>query len=293
MKFQLSILLLALAASSHAIDVGCLIRRATWGGGNLLTCFAQNVTESLPCANPDEQEELNITNPPTDFPDGTTEEDLEGISIKDRRLPHFPKRLYKKFKKLRAIECDNTGLENLTDEDFRGLTILVYISFPRNRFKMLPGRLFRFTPNLQWVRFHGNPSLTNIGFNLFKHLFFLRELNFSGSGCANVIETNPSLLTRLAGLLMGKCPPDPDDFEEDMNNMECSFKDSGSKEKSNEKKLKELNLGETGCTNTTVTDTTSVATTTGDLLSECPPDPKDLEEDFDYAMVYKIVHSVW
>ncbi|KAG5667372.1 hypothetical protein PVAND_015354 [Polypedilum vanderplanki] len=205
---------MVLVTSTYAINLCCLIKNAVWGGGNISTCFATNVTESNSTVSEEEQEELNI-NPDDLNAANKTEEDLEGIHIKDHKLPCFPKRMYRRFRRLQAIEFDNSQLETVTDEDFRGLLNLRYVSCPRNKFKMLPGRLFRFTPNLQWVKFHGNSLLKHIGFNLFKHL----------------------------------------------------------------RKLKEVNLGQTGCTNTTVTDTTSVATTTGDLLSECPPDPKDLEED--------------
>jgi hypothetical protein len=179
------------------------------------------VTESDETVDEELQEELNIA--PEDLPANTTTEDIEGIYVKDKRLFNFPKRMARQFPRLKAIEFDNTELETVTDDEFRGLSLLVYISCPKNKFKMLPGRLFRFNPALKWVKFNDNTQLANIGFNLFKHLQNLIELNFGSTGCTNTTVTDTSLLTRIAGRLLGSCPPDEDDFEEDMDNMECEW----------------------------------------------------------------------
>lgn len=114
---------------------------------------------------------------------------------------------------------------------------------PRNRFRSLQGRLFRHTPNLRWLRFHNNPSLINVGFNIFGWLPYLREVNFGGIGCGQDQElnsTDTSIFSRIASRLMLACPPDEDDLADDLDGMECNFdpdKSSRSKRNSREANL--------------------------------------------------------
>lgn len=241
MKLLLSgLLLTALMVSVTPLDLKCLFKNVQTDFGNVFTCLGEEVIEPCPCnQNSTTSEELNIANP-EDIPDGKTEEDLEYLYVKDLNITNFPKRLWKKFWKLKGIEFDGTNISDLRSSYFQGLDFLLHVSFPRNKIKKLPGRLFRWNFNIRWVKFEGNLELKNIGFNLFKHLRWLRRVNFAGAGCVDADEQDTTLFTQLASKLFGTCPPDPDDMASDMEIMECTFdnskdsKESGSKEKSKE-----------------------------------------------------------
>ncbi|XP_070507806.1 uncharacterized protein [Chironomus tepperi] len=223
-KAKILILLLAISASTNAIDVNCNFMKAVFGGSNILTCFANKVEESINSPEPDE---INIVNK-CDLPDNTTLEDVEGIYSKGIEWPRFPINLWKKLPKLKAIEMDGAGLENLRSTYFFNLTGLVHLGFPRNKFTQLQGRLFRHCPGLKWIRFNDNPDLVNIGFNLFGNLPYLKEINFGGIGCGEpddtMKSTDSSMFSKIASRFLRACPPDEEDLADDMENMECTFK---------------------------------------------------------------------
>jgi len=198
--------------------------KAVFGGSNILTCFASQVRESIGCEEPDE---INIVNE-CDLPANTTLDDVEGIFSKGVEWPRFPINLWKKLPKLKAIEMDGAGLDTLRSTYFFNLTELVHLSFPRNKFTKLQGRLFRHCKKLKWVKFHENPSLINIGFNLFGNLPYLKEINFGGIGCGEpndtMSTTDTSLFSKIASRFIRACPPEEEDLASDMDNMECTFK---------------------------------------------------------------------
>lgn len=119
---------------------------------------------------------------------------------------------------------------------FEGLDFLLSVKFPRNKLKKLPGRLFRWNFNIRWISFEANIELKNVGFNLFKHLRWLRKVNFKNDICGSepteAVGSDNSVFVQLAQLLWASCPPDPDDMAKDMENMQCEFDNSkgGSKE---------------------------------------------------------------
>ena len=214
--------------------------KAVFGGSNILTCFANQVRESIGCEEPDE---INIVNE-CDLPANTTIDEVEGIFSKGIEWPRFPINLWKKLPKLRAIEMDGAGLDTLRSTYFFNLTELVHLSFPRNKFTKLQGRLFRHCRKLKWVKFHENPDLKNIGFNLFGNLPYLKEINFGGIGCGDANDTmattDTTLFSRIASRFVRSCPPDEEDMADDMENMECTFNEdfeSGSKPKGSKETL--------------------------------------------------------
>ena len=229
----LSIFLLIIAFTAYptnAIDVRCNFMRAVFGGSNILTCFVENVFDSWIGS-----EEMNIVNL-CDLPAGTNITDVEGIFSRNIQWPRFPINLYKKFPNLRAIEFDNCGLGSIRSTHLINLNLLVHFSMPRNRFIRLQGRLFRFTPNLRSVRFHGNIFLINVGFNIFGNLPYLRDVDFGGIGCgAGEILQGTGNFSRISSRLMRACPPDEDDLADDLDGMQCDFdlsKETKSKSKS-------------------------------------------------------------
>lgn len=226
------LLIVAITASTNAIDVQCNFMRAVFGGSNILTCFAMNVRESIGCADPDE---INIVNP-GDLPANTTESDVEGIFSRNINWPRFPINLHKKFPRLRAIELDNAGLRSIRSTHLIHLNFLVHVSLQRNRFIRLQGRLFRFTRNIRTVNFHGNIFIINIGFNIFGNLPYLREVDFDGIGCgAGKILSGTGDFSRIASRLMRACPPDEDDLTDDLDGMKCDFDTSKETDSSSSK----------------------------------------------------------
>lgn len=204
------------------MDILCKFGDKLTEFGNIFGCDAENVTETLPCDRDFDPDELQIINP-GDLPPGKTEEDLEGIFVKNIPMRRFPKNLFKKFWKLKVLDFDNCNLDSLRSSNFFGLDFLLSVSFKNNKLKKLPGRLFR---NNRWLRkfeFGGNRDLLNIGFNLFSHLRYLRNINLENLGCGSFTETNPTLFGQLASKLFRECEPDPDEMANDMENMECTF----------------------------------------------------------------------
>ncbi|CAG9810891.1 unnamed protein product [Chironomus riparius] len=217
---ELKFCVVAFTASTNAIDVRCNFMRAMFGGSNILTCFVEAVRESIGCANPDE---ITIVNP-GDLPSGNVISDVEGIFSRNIEWPRFPINLYKQFPRLRAIEFDNAGLRSIRSTHFINLNVLVHVSFQRNRFVRLQGRLFRFTRNLRSIRFHGNIFIINVGFNIFGNLPYLRDVNFDGIGCGrDKILSGTGDFSRIASRLMRACPPDEDDLTDDLDGMQCDF----------------------------------------------------------------------
>lgn len=227
----------ALVVTVTPLDLKCAFKYVLTDFGNVLTCLGEEIIEPLPCdTNTTTSEELNIVNP-EDIPDGKTEEDLEYLYVRDLNVTDFPRRLRKKFWKLKGIEFDGCNIGELRSSFFEGLDFLMSVKFPKNKLKKLPGRLFRWNFNIRWIEFGGNSELKNVGFNLFKHLRWLRKIDFSGGGCgesaaAELAAGDTSAFIALAQSLWMECPADPEDMAEDMNNMNCEFDNSkgGSKE---------------------------------------------------------------
>lgn len=224
----------AFVAHVTPLDILCDFTEKLTEFGNIFGCDAKNITETLPCDDFD-NEELQIQNP-KDLPAGKTEEDLEGIWVKDLKVPKFPKNLYKKFWKLKVLDFDGCDLDGLRSSNFFGLDFLLSVNFKNNKLKKLSGRLFRFNRWLRKFEFGGNSELNNVGFNLFGHLRYLRELDFGNIGCGSFNSRNTSEFGQIASKLFGDCPPDPEDTAKDMDNMECNFTGNTDKSKSTSSK---------------------------------------------------------
>lgn len=220
------------------LKLRCLFKNFTTDFGDAFGCEGEEIVEPVPCdVGTPEEEELTIANP-EDIPEGKEEEDLEYLYVKDLNVTEFPRRLRKKFWKLKGIEFDGCNIGDLRSSFFEGLDFLMSIKFPKNKLKKLQGRLFRWNFNIRWIEFGGNQDLKNVGFNLFKHLRWLRKVDLTGGDCASdpaeLVNGNTTVFTELAQKLWKKCPADPEDMAEDMENMTCEFDNTkgGSKESS-------------------------------------------------------------
>jgi hypothetical protein len=189
--------------------------------GNLLknVCEVEEVTPTLPCDEKD-PDELWIKN----LPPNITEKDIDGIWAKNITFPRFPINLGNRFWNLKDLDFDGCGLDRLRSSYFTGLDFLLNMKFKNNKLKKLSGRLFRGQRWLRNVDFGGNLDLKNIGFQLFNNLRYIRKIDLSNIGCGSFQETNSALINAFASKLFGSCPPDPEDLENDLNNMECEFK---------------------------------------------------------------------
>jgi Leucine rich repeat len=204
-----------LIASVTSTDVDCNFRDALWTDETLTTCFGTDIEE-----NPND-ETLSLNNTES-LPPGKTEENVEAIYMQDFNITNFP--FFTNLPWIKAMTWTSCEITFLRSSHFRGLNNLKHVNFPNNKLTRLPGRLFRHTPNLRFVNFGGNKQLKHIGFNLFKSLRFLLEINFGGSECApGSSTTNSDLLTALTAQFMKDCPPHPEDNEKDLEAMECDF----------------------------------------------------------------------
>lgn len=227
----------ALVVTVTPLGLKCDFKDVLTDFGSVFACLGKEVVPPVPCdANSTINEELIIANP-EDIPEGKTEEDLEYLYVKDLNVTDFPRRLRKKFWKLKGIEFDGCNIGELRSSFFEGLDFLMSVKFPKNKLKKLPGRLFRWNFNIRWIEFGGNAELKNVGFNLFKHLRWLRKVDFSSGGCgdsslAELVGGDTSVFNGLAQLLWKDCPADPEDMAKDMETMQCEFDNSkgGSKE---------------------------------------------------------------
>jgi hypothetical protein len=207
--------LIAIIASVTSLDLGCLFRRVAWEDGTYTTCFGDKVVE-----NPDDQN-LSFSNP-ENLPSGQTEEDIEAVYMQNFNITNFP--FFEKTPWIKAMIWSQCEITFLRSSHFRGLNRLTFLSFPNNQLVRIPGRLFRHAPSLKWVGFQGNKKLRHVGFNLFKSLRFLLQINFSEIECApDATATNSDLITALTARFMKDCPPHPEDNEKDLEVMECEF----------------------------------------------------------------------
>ena len=142
-----TLLLTALLASVTSMDVLCQFKTIRDQFGERLGCEAESVDDDPNTCNCDNRDpdELYIDNP-EDLPPGKTEDDIEFFNFTDLPLRRFPRNL-RKFWKLKTLDFENCGLEDLRSSYFSGLDFLLSARFPRNKLKKLPGRLFR---NNRW-----------------------------------------------------------------------------------------------------------------------------------------------
>ncbi|CAH1734391.1 unnamed protein product [Chironomus riparius] len=230
------LIIAAFSASSNALRIRCDFQNMTWTFGNAYTCLG-NVIDNV------DEEVLEIENDGM-HPCPFNNSDVWGLFIRNQNVTNLPLDIGWKFPNLRGLECDNCNLISLRSSMLERLTNLLHFAVPRNRIRNLPGNMFRFTINLEWVYLHGN-QISNAGFNVLKVLRRLQGIFLAGNGCIsrNAMFDNNAVFGIMHSLATG-CPPTLDDFIRDTENSECTYKDedtSHSRRKgSSEEKSKRL-----------------------------------------------------
>ena len=127
--------------------------------------------------------------------------DVEYLRIFNQNVKFLPINIAKYFPNLKQIYVKHSKLENITTNDFRGLTQLTAMFMTNNKLKELPCGVFQTNNKLEEIHFEHN-ILTKIGSDVFKPLALLRFAHFRKNNCIDKDVENslevPALLNEIA-----------------------------------------------------------------------------------------------
>lgn len=215
-RLKLVILVAALAASSSALRINCDFKNITWTFGNGYSCELRNIIDN---SDPN----TLVINNTAEHRVGFSNNNVLGFLMKNIDIKELPRNIGWRFRALQGLECENCGIERLRSSVLERLSGLTHLALQRNKIKKIPGNFFRFTIELQWVYFHNN-QLNNAGLNFMKVLKKLRGIYFANNGCMsdNAVFERSRFLNIMFNM-MRRCPPDEEDFNNDVDNTECNF----------------------------------------------------------------------
>ncbi|XP_070507833.1 uncharacterized protein MCAP_0864-like [Chironomus tepperi] len=113
---------------------------------------------------------------------GKNNNDITGLSIRDKRMQYMPANLADKFKNLIAMRIRNGKLKEVSQSDFKSFPKLRYLNLDANDLEVLDDDLFEFNPLLEVIWFEGN-KIKAIGQSTFANLKNLRDLDMNGNIC--------------------------------------------------------------------------------------------------------------
>lgn len=137
---------------------------------------------------------------------GKQNTDVEAFFAHEQPLTFIPKSITAFFPNVVAISINNTGLKELSSDDFKDFPSLKNLHVNYNMLEMLRTDLFRYNPKLETILVWNN-NLKHVGFNLISHLTNLKAAQLTNSPCINFAAENSDALTELSYKLSVYCPP--------------------------------------------------------------------------------------
>ncbi|KAL7015703.1 hypothetical protein ACKWTF_016612 [Chironomus riparius] len=113
---------------------------------------------------------------------GKSNNDVTGLSIRDKKMQYMPSNLADKFKNLIAMRIRQGKLKEISQSDFKTFPKLRYLNLDANDLEVLDDDLFDFNPLLEVIWFEGN-KIKAIGQSTFGNLKNLRDLDMNGNTC--------------------------------------------------------------------------------------------------------------
>ncbi|KAL7015699.1 hypothetical protein ACKWTF_016609 [Chironomus riparius] len=119
------------------------------------------------------------------------ENDVSGLSIRDKVMKYIPANLSEKFKNLVAIRIRNVKLKEVTQKDFISFHELRFLNLDANDLEVLDDNLFEFNPLLEVIWFEGN-NIKVVGQSIFENMKNLRDIDLSRIVCISMRVKNQS-----------------------------------------------------------------------------------------------------
>lgn len=123
-------------------------------------------------------------------------------------LKFIPKNMLDFFPNLIAIDFSSTNISEISSNDLKAYTDLVYFSIFDSKISVIPGDVFKYNEKLKYVSFAHNFLLKHVGENLFENLKQLQRANFGKSNCIDLYAGAPDSLKVLIKDLNVKCKLD-------------------------------------------------------------------------------------
>lgn len=128
---------------------------------------------------------------------------LKGVN---QDLPKFPKGVGNFFPKLKAIRLLQSSLRELSANDLKPFSDLIYIRIYNNPLSVVDGDSFKFNKKLKLVDLDSN-KIEHVGPNLLSHSKDLKEVKFENNICIDVNARTDEAIEALNQQLPIKCPP--------------------------------------------------------------------------------------
>lgn len=177
-NFLLIFVLINVVKCSEAVKITCeRIETYNWPPvGSLLTCYTGSDTRIL-------TSNVLLNN-------GNKEYSIEGIKFQtSSKVNCIPQGLKKSYPNLKALFYVNQPLKTLSEDDLKQFgNDLLRFGVYYGKITFLARNLFRYTPNLKYINFHGNPlKLIEQGF--FENISKMDQLEYvSLSSCSCIDE---------------------------------------------------------------------------------------------------------
>lgn len=128
--------------------------------------------------------------------------------LNQESVTRIPRMMYIHLPHLQAIHFYNTGLNQITSEDFYGLIHLKSIDFNPNKIVTIGNNVFKHLPNIVAISFWGNP-IKYIGFGAFSGMKYLRTVHFVNTPCSKEFVNHGSNeeALQIVNAASENCPP--------------------------------------------------------------------------------------
>jgi len=135
---------------------------------------------------------------------GKYNNDVTGLSIRDKRMEYMPSNLADKFKNLVAMRIRQGKLKEVSQNDFKSFPKFRYLNLDANDLEVLDDDLFQFNPLLEVIWFEGN-KIKAIGQSTFDNLKNLRDLDMNKNNCFSKRISSKSEISSSLATMKQRC----------------------------------------------------------------------------------------
>lgn len=115
---------------------------------------------------------------------GSSNSDVKGYRVYEKRLHYFPGKLSNFFKNLEFIAIWDAELMEIHQKDLAPYTDLRILSIWKNKLEILERNLFRYNTKLEYIGL-GQNRIKFVEGRIFNHLKKLHSLHFDGNVCVS------------------------------------------------------------------------------------------------------------
>jgi Leucine-rich repeat (LRR) protein len=193
-------LLIVFLSSSQSFDLECEFAFDSWIlNGTPYTCNVKNLSLKTPI-------EI-VTNIIGRHLEGKANSDVIELNINDQVCMFLPNNIETFFPNLESLKVTKSGLVEIHQKDLRVFPKLRCCDFSDNFIKTLDSDSFEKNPEINYLFFDGN-KINKISRNILKPLKKLKEANFEGNKCVNMVAQKPEEIDDLQNHINENCGSD-------------------------------------------------------------------------------------